>query len=161
MPAFERVRREFMRRLDQAPTTSSPTSRNNECFANEPTIVIDGEEEAGHRTSEFMGYFLGLGFSLAEIETLVESLGRTKDEEEAPITYLLREVKAFLDALVAKIDTQSPARPSRRDVQRVKVTNEEFPWPLIDMAEFGNTSSTLLHNIDVISPVIMHRIRSS
>ena len=143
MPAFERVRREFMRRLDQTATTSSTTSQIIDYSVSESAIIGEDDE---HGSSEFVRYFVGLGFGVAEIESVVESLGYTEGENEVSLTSLLRDMGTFLDTLVEMKARQFHIRSPRRDLHRVRSYNEVFSWPLIDMAEFGITP-TFLHTI--------------
>lgn len=134
MPAFERVRREFMRRLDQTAATSSTTSQIIDYSVSEPAIV-GGDDE--HGSSEFVRYFVGLGFGVAEIESVIESLDYTEGGNDVSLTTLLRDMGTFLNTLVKMKAKQFQIQSPRRDLHRMRASNEVFSWPLIDMAEFG------------------------
>jgi len=120
MPAFERVRREFMRRLEQTTHLGH--------FDNTDTHILDTGEDGP--CGEFVKFFVNLGFGRLEVEAAVVSLGHTTGGIDATLS----GVEALLDSLE---ESAADSRGRRNLSPQFGMIEEAFPWPLIDMAEFG------------------------
>ena len=155
MPAFDRVRKEFLKKLEES---KSPVSNNFE-------ISLQ---------TEFSSFLLtSFGFNVHKIRASLNNPCCYQSYSESNLDYILfnENLLDFLYDLFEKsncaINFSNPHHFNFNTELNQELLNEEFEWPLLDMAEYEFSSINrnmknvvILINLPIIQQTEMYKLES-